>query len=68
MKVTQFIPYSSPNVLNTTPFVKTYWDTGCGVKSCHCSDGYKLSVSNGTIGLLITFNDKKEMQQYLGEL
>ena len=65
MLVKQFKPMSSPSVLNTKPFVMVLPNTGCGLGNCHCSDGWKLSVSNGKVGLLVTFDNKKEFEQYL---
>ena len=43
----------------------------CGLKGCHCSDGYHLVICEGrnknrsVNGLTITFENKKEMEQIL---
>lgn len=45
---------------------------GCGLKGCHCSDGYYLVINegrnkNGSVnGLTVTFKNKEELVSILG--
>jgi hypothetical protein len=44
---------------------------GCGLKGCHCSDGYWITImtnrtENGVVeGLQVKFDNKEEYQKYL---
>lgn len=67
MTIKKFTPMSSPDVLNTKPFFMVLPNTGCGLGNCHCSDGWIVSVSDGKVGLLITFKNEKEFKKYLNQ-
>lgn len=64
MKITKFNPMAAPNIPNTEPFLRVFENEGCGSEGCNCSDGWLISVSDGQIGLLITFEDEKEFKSY----
>lgn len=64
MRIDQYTPYKSPGVPNTEPFFRVSGQSGQGCP-CGCSDGFWMSVSDGKLGLKITFDGKKA---YLGFL
>jgi hypothetical protein len=64
MKVENYL-IDDPKRQTTTPFVRTFWNDGCGSEGCHCSDGWIISVSDGKQGLKVTFADEAEMKSYL---
>lgn len=65
MKIEKFKPMASPKQRNKEPLLLTGWGDGCGEGDCHCSDGYWLSLSDGNAGLLVIFDDEREMMEML---
>lgn len=63
MKCETFKIFDTKNQ-ETRPNIKMSTGQGCGLKGCHCSDGYWISTSNGKTGILFTFESKREMQRF----
>lgn len=47
------------------PFIRMSTGEGCGLPHCHCSDGYWISMSDGKVGLRVTFETKERMDEFL---
>ncbi len=62
---------SSGGAVRTKPWIGFSENQGCGLKGCDCSMGYWLTVASGIDAsggvhvLKVTFEDKKEFQNFL---
>jgi len=73
MKIEKFIHKNvkSDGTVITKPMIRMSAGEGCGVKDCHCSDGYWISIGSGRTlegiieGIIVRFDDKKEFERFM---
>ena len=65
MTIDSYVPMSAPGQRNTEPFLRVGRGEGCGLPLCDCSDGFWLSISDGTAGIKVRFDSLEEMTMIL---
>lgn len=62
---------NSGGAVLTKPFIRMSMGEGCGLRGCHCSDGYWISIGlarteDGVVeGVIVRFENAEEMKAFL---